>query len=400
MRILQINATVNTSSTGRIAEEMGQVIMANGHESFIAYGRQAQSSKSNLIKIGNRFDTIRHGATSLLFDRHAFGSHGATEQLVTSIKKIEPNIIHLHNVHGYYLNISTLFQYINATQVPVVWTFHDSWPYTGHCTYYDSVGCKKWQTECYNCPKTKFYPKSLFVDQSRINFQDKKALYSNSDNMVVVTPSRWLSKEVKQSFLSKHKIKVIHNGIDLAIFKPRLDQLSKNNDKVILGVANTWDKRKGLAEFLKLSQLLPNEYKIVLIGLNTRQIKLLPENILGIKRTANQTELAKWYNKAMVFVNPTWQDNFPTTNLEALACGTPVITYNTGGSPEAVDEKTGFVVEKGDINGLLRAINKVDKLGKEHFSANCRERAERLYNKDDRYNDYINLYEEVLNNNA
>ncbi len=394
MRVLLVNSKVNFGSTGRICEEIGGLLIDNNHESYIAYGRGIGISKSKLIKIGANVDVFMHGLKTLFTDRHGFGSLLATRKFIQKIKKVKPDIIHLHNTHGYYLNIEVLFNYIKQNTLPLIWTFHDSWAYTGHCTFYDSISCVKWQSECERCPKIHNYPKSLFFDQSNRNFKNKVSLYGNLNNMFIVTPSNWLKKEVKESFLRNQSTRVIHNGIDLSAFKPCLNQVIKR--KIVLGVASTWDYRKGLADFIELAKLLPRNMQIVLIGLSSKQISSLPTNIKGIKRTENLDELVMWYNKAMVFLNPTWQDNFPTTNLEALACGTPVITYNTGGSPEALDEKTGFVVEKGDINGVLQAIEKIEVLGKEHFSKNCRQRAELLFNKDDRYNDYINLYEEVL----
>lgn len=405
MRVLQINTLANSGSTGRIAEEIGSVLLANGHESYIAFGRGLPTSKSKLIRIGTQFDNYTHGLKSLFLDRHGFGSAAATNKLVVEIQKIKPDVIGLHNLHGYYLNIEILFNYLKNANIPVIWTLHDSWSYTGHCTFYDSVNCSKWKSCCYACPKKNKYPSSFLFDQSKRNYLDKKFLFSQLEKLHLVTPSKWLANEVSQSFLTSKRLSVIHNGVDLDVFniysnsdcldfKKRFDlDLSK---KIILGVANIWDKRKGLDDFLKLRSILSDDYFIVLIGLKTNQIKALPKGIYGIRRTENLQDLSLWYSIADVFVNPTYQDNFPTTNLESLACGTPVITYNTGGSPEAIDEHTGFVVDKGDIDGIVEKLKELKELNYQRISLACRTRAETLYNKETRYLDYLHVFEEMV----
>ena len=402
MKVLQINAIVNSGSTGRIAEDIGKVLIANGHESYIAYGRGMRPSNSQLIRIGNQKDILFHVLKTRLFDRHGFGSKKATIELIQAIDKIKPDVIGLHCIHGYYINIKVLFEFLQASKIPVVWTQHDAWAFTGHCAYYDSINCEKWKTGCYSCPQKAKYPSSYVLDQSKRNYQDKKKLF-NSVPIQFITPSFWLSNEMKSSFLKDHPIKVIHNGIDLKTFKPVdsdfLIKFKIINKKVILGCASIWSNRKGLGDFLKLKVLLGNNYQIVLIGLSKEQMKELPDGILGITRTESVEELAAWYSLAEVFVNPTYQDNFPTTNIEALACGTPVITYDTGGSPEAIDLLTGRVVEKGDVNGLKQAIEQFAKVNQTLLKTNCRKRAELLFDKNNCYLDYLNIYESIVENN-
>lgn len=399
MKILQINTTVNSGSTGRIAEDIGKVLIANGHESYIAYGRGNQTSTSKLIRIGSQKDIILHGLKTALIDRHGFGSKKATENLIAQIEKIQPDAIGLHNIHGYYLNIEVLFNYLETINIPIVWTLHDCWAFTGHCTFFDSVGCEKWKTQCYGCPKTKMYPTSYVLDNSKKNYLDKRTLFNLPKNLKLITPSHWLKKHVENSFL-KHPAYCIHNGIDLKQFQgDAAEILLRNNDlvnkKVVLGVASTWDTRKGLNDFIQLAKVLSNEFQLILIGLSAEQLKKIPKNIIGIERTENIKHLAAYYALATVFVNPTYQDNFPTTNLEALACGTPLVTYNTGGSPEAIDENTGIAVAKGDITALKTAIETIAYKGKEHYATVCRARAEQLFNKDERYLEYLQLYEAV-----
>lgn len=388
MRTLQINTSVNSGSTGRIAEDIGRVLLENGHESYIAYGRGDRPSQSHKIKIGNKRDLYTHGLKTLFFDKHGLGSIRATKSFVQKIDDIKPDAIGLHNIHGYYINYKILFDYIKQKKIPTVWTFHDCWPFTGHCTYFDGVDCFKWETHCNKCPKTNYYPKAL-TDRSYQNFEDKKEAFRDVKKLKIITPSHWLSSHVKNSFLKDYPVEVIHNGIDLKVFKPDQESYSAD-EKIILGVASTWDARKGLEDFKTLRKNLPLSLKIVLIGLNNKQIESLPAGIQGISRTENIEELVKWYNKATVFVNPTYVDNFPTTNIEALACGTPVITYNTGGSPEAIDSETGVVVGKGDIKGLQTAIIEIDKT--KNMIDLCRQRAEKHFNSKHRYLDYLNLY--------
>lgn len=400
-KLFQINSVVNSGSTGRIAEEIGQTAIAAGWESYIAYARNERPSQSELIKIGSDWDIRMHGLQTRLFDRHGLGSKSATLELVEKIEKIKPDIIHLHNIHGYYINVETLFKYLQNTKIPVVWTFHDCWPMTGHCSYFSFVGCEKWKTQCYECPQKKEYPASWLIDRSEKNFNLKKKLFTSLPNLTLVPVSKWLAGILEESFMKDFPIKVINNGINKEVFKPSADSDFRVkhrlvNKFILLGVASIWSPRKGLKDFIALSKLLDSDYQIVLIGLTKKQIEQLPDNILGIERTESVEELAEIYAASDVYVNPTYEDNFPTTNLESLACGTPVITYKTGGSPEAIDYSSGIVVEQGNIDKLIEAINKIREKGKQFYSEACVKRAHRLYRKEDRYREYIELYEELI----
>lgn len=403
MKLLQINTSINSGSTGRIAEDIGRIWMESGHESFIAAANTNQPSKSKVIKIGSAHDKYLHGLKTRVFDRHGFGSKSATKSFIHEVEIIDPDIIHLHNLHGYYLNIEVLFNYLKSVQKTVVWTFHDCWPFTGHCSYFDRINCYKWQTACNSCPNKTGYPASWLIDNSKLNYQNKKELFTGLKNLSIVTPSNWLTNHVKNSLLKEYPIYTIHNGIDLEVFNPASTETIRKkynlqDKQIILGVASIWTARKGLDDFIEISKSLKPNQQIVLVGISAKQQKNLPTNITGILRTENIHELAAIYSLADVFVNPTYVDNFPTTNIEALACGTPVITYNTGGSPEAIDEHTGIVVEKGNINSLYLAIQQVLNNGEAHYSAVCRERAEKYFDKDDRYKDYLHLYHTILKN--
>jgi glycosyltransferase involved in cell wall biosynthesis len=334
---------------------------------------------------------------------HGFGSAGATNTLIKHIEEIKPDVIILQNLHGYYLNIEILFKFIRTLDIPVIWILHDCWSFTGHCTYFDSIHCEKWKTGCYQCPQKAVYPQSWLFDSSKSNFLNKKEIFTSIKNLALVTPSEWLTNLTKQSFLKDYRTVTIHNGVNLSIFKYQhsrlpLKKYNLEGVKYVVGVANIWNKRKGLDDFIKLSAVIDSETKIVLVGLKGRELKRLPANIIGIPHTDSTLELAELYSHAETFINPTWEDNFPITNIEALACGTPVITYNTGGCPEAVDANTGFVVPKGDIDGLLRGIDEIKKHGREHYRKLCRERAVRYFNCEDRYMDYKSVYEEMVEN--
>lgn len=392
--LLQINVTANSGSHGRIADEIGQLAIERGWRSVIAYGRWANPSKNELIRIGTNFGIKEHGLESRFLDNHGLASRCATRSFIQQIKEIKPDVIHLHNIHGYYLNYRLLFDYLNSTEIPVVWTFHDCWPFTGHCAHFVSVKCERWKKRCVNCPLSGDYPKS-FVDNSSRNFLLKRNLFTANDNLHIVAVSDWLAGLIRQSFFREKDIHVIKNGVNLDVFKPQANQVVIK--KRILGVSNVWNKAKGLYDFYALRERLnKNEYEIVLVGLNLKQIKTLPDGIIGIQHTESVSELVELYSSAYVLVNPSYADTFPTVNLEALACGTPVVTYQTGGSPEAVDGGTGIVVAQGDINALTDAIVEICKIDRTQIIQSCRERAIRLFDNNARYEDYISVYQQVI----
>ncbi len=396
MKLLQINSTANWGSTGRIAEEIGLLAISQGWNSYISYGRHENIGKSHHIKIGYKWDIHNHVLQTRLFDRHGLASSKDTHKLIKEIEQIEPDIIHLHNIHGYYLNYEILFDYLAKTQIPVVWTLHDCWAFTGHCAYFSFAKCERWKSGCYDCPCKRDYPASLLFDNSRQNYKRKKIAFNSVKHLTLVPVSDWLANLVKESFLKEKKVRVIHNGINLNVFSPQTlskSELNLEEKFTILGVASVWGKRKGLDDFIKLRNMLADEYQIVLIGLDAKLLKALPYGVIGIERTNSVQELAAYYSVSDVFLNPTYEDNYPTTNLEAMACGTPVITYRTGGSVEALDEGTGWIVEQGDLNAVVHVLPEVKKINRKK----CRERAECFFNKDDCYAQYFQLYEELLN---
>lgn len=400
--LFQINVVANSGSTGRIAEELGCMVMASGWKSYIAYGRWACPSKSQLIRIGTKLDNFCHAVLSFLFDRHGFGSTRATRKLITQIEQIKPDVIHLHNVHGYYLNYKLLFKYLSLAGVPVVWTLHDCWSMTGHCVHFQNIGCDKWLTLCNNCPNKHDYPKSLFLDNSRRNYLEKKELFTSAENLTVISVCNWLDNIVSRSFLNSLPRSVITNGIDLEQFAPYgkrntiREDLGIGSRFMLLGVATIWSSTKGIEDIFTLRKLLPESDIIVLIGLTKKQIGKLPAGIVGIERTEDVKHLARFYSEADVFINPTYQDTLPTVSIEALACGTPVVTYDTGGSTDIVSSDTGFVIERGNISSFYEAINHIKHSGKHAYTGLCRNRAVRYFNKSDRYKDYLQLYNSLI----
>lgn len=407
MKILQINSVVNSGSTGKIAEDIGQLAIAKGWKSYIAFGRNERPSKSKKIKIGSDWDIKMHGVQTRLFDNHGFASKKATREFIQEIERIKPSIIHLHNIHGYYINIEILFNYLAKADIPVVWTLHDCWSFTGHCAYFDFVGCDKWKTQCCACPQKKSYPASLFIDNSKNNYIKKNILFNSVKDITFVPVSYWLGDLVKKSFLKKYSVNVIHNGIDIEAFsiKEYDNILFKYNleDKfIVLGVAGEWSKRKGLSDFVKLSSKLQENEIIILVGLSEEQIKTLPKNIIGIEKTESVEELAQFYSMADIYFNASVEETFGLTTVEAFACGTPAIVYNKTAIPEVVDDKVGWVVEQGDIEALLDIILNLKtepKSVKEQRKLDCREKAEKLYNKDDRFEEYLDLYNSLLLSN-
>ena len=354
------------------------------------------------MPVGGKLSVAVHGLWTRLTDRHGLASWGATRKFIQEIEILKPDVIHIHNIHGYFLNFKMLFEYLEKADIPVIWTVHDCWLYTGHCYYYSSVRCDKWQTGCGNCPQQKAFPTSWFMDQSKKNHNDKdKAFNSIKDKLTIVPVSEWIRGEMSHSFLKDCRFQVIHNGIDLDVFDVQPDdkavreKYNLGNKKIILGLASIWCKEKGWDDFVEMSGMLNEDEVIVMVGVSEEQMKRLPSNVVAIRRTENVRQLAELYSAATAFVNPTWQDNYPTVNLEAIACGTPVVTYRTGGSIEAVTDKTGFVVEQGDVKGLLEAVRRIAERGKVKYTADCRAYALANFRKEDRYADYLKLYENI-----
>lgn len=391
MKILQINS-VCSGSTGRIASGVSRVLQEQGHESLLLYGRGGPAQGVASERIENQLTFYTHVVYARLTDRQGFASSSATRRMIRLIEAFAPDVIQLHNLHGYYLDQSALLPFLANYGKPVVWTLHDCNAFTGHCAHYDAIGCMRWREQCHDCPLKGEYPKSILMDQSARNYAQKKELTAKLKQLTIVTPSRWLAKQVGQSFLGGRETVTIHNGIDPNVFHPvesdlRIRYGIEEHQRLVLGVSNYWEPRKGLSTFVDLAERLKDNAVVVLVGLSPVQLKTLPKGIVGVPRTNYAAELAAWYSCADVFVNPTIEDTFPTTQIESLACGTPVVCYDVGGCAESLDDSCGVAVPKGDFFALTDAVLDADEFKRE----NCLRRA-KMFHQQDRYADYTALY--------
>lgn len=394
MKVLQIN-TFGNLSTGKIAVDIYRTLRAHGSEGAVAFARNEVPGDVPSFKIGNPLSVYTDGVFTRLTDKAGHYSKGATEKLIKQIKEYDPDIIHLHNLHGYYINVPMLFDYLKDAGKPVVWTLHDCWAYTGHCCYYSMAGCEKWKTHgCSKCPQKKAYPASIFKDNSSKNFSEKNQMFHSVKNLHLVCVSKWLDNELKASFLKDIPSRVIYNGIDTSVFKPSSGNFrikyNVGDKRIVLGVASTWDTRKGLADFIELSKILDERYKIVLVGLNDKQKASLPHNMIGIGRTDGPKELAEIYSASNVLFNASVEETFGLPNVESLACGTPVVAYNCTGIPETMTENDGYIVEPHDLKNVALKIGEICDAGKRIEVSSFR------FPKDKTYEAYMKLYEELV----
>ena len=392
MKIVQINATCGQGSTGKICKAVSEQLSKKGIENYILYSSGCSDYPLG-IKYANETAVKFQTLVSRIFGNFGFEAKSITNILIKELDKIKPDIIHIHNIHSHNCNLKMLFDFIKKNNIKTFWTFHDCWAFTSYCTYFDIANCNKWTAGCSKCPQRKQY--SWFFDRSKYLFNKKKSI-ANCLDLTIITPSKWLAGLVKESFFKDFTVKVINNGIDLNVFKPTESNFRKKydleNKYIVLGVAFGWGKRKGLDVFCKLANRLDKEkYKIVLVGTDDNVDKLMPKNIISIHRTQNQTELAEIYTAADVFANPTREENYPTVNMESIACGTPVVTFKTGGSPECIDETCGAVVEKNDIDGMYSEIIRICKT-QPYSKDDCLKRAE-SFDKNEKFKEYIELYE-------
>ncbi len=425
MKIVIVNTFCNRGSVGRICADLYGELKKAGDMPYLAVGRGTFPEGAEGMSIGSTPDFLMHVGKNFFRGGAGFGSAGATKRFIKWLEKISPDVIHLHNIHGFYLHTQLLFEYLKTTDIRVIWTLHDCWSFTGHCAYFDyvqpwakeekarsksedidleKVTCKRWIDGCHDCPiHRSAYPYALFCDNTVKNYERKKAAYTGVKDLTIVTPSRWLAGYVRQSYLKEYPTVVIPNGIDLDAFRPFSEKEQKLREKQykgykhrrILGVANQWEERKGLEYFERLASILPVNYTIELVGLSRPQAELYKRKykngrIMPITKTGSTKALAALYRGADVYVNATLEDNFPTTNIEALACGTPVVTFDTGGSSESLDDSCGIVVPKGDFNALLSAVESVCE-NRPFSPADCRRRALK-YDKTLATAEYIRMY--------
>ena len=396
MKIVQINATCGVGSTGKICVGISHSLNKQNIENYILY-----SSISNGYNLGiscsDDYYIKKQAIKSKIFGNYGFNSSKATKKMIEELNRINPDIVHLHNIHGHDCNLELLFSYLKEKKIKIFWTFHDCWAFTGYCPHFTMVKCNKWKSCCFDCVQRREF--SFLFDKSKKLYNEKKRLFQGLD-LTVITPSQWLADLVGESFLKDYPIKVINNGIDLSVFKPLKSSFREkynisSSKKIILGVSFGWGVKKGLDIFIELSKRLDREkYQVVLVGTDSKVDNTLPKEILSIHRTQNQTELAEIYSAADVFINPTREENYPTVNMESIACGTPVITFKTGGSPEMLDETCGSVVECNDIDALEREVVRVCT-EKPYSEAECVKKALE-FDQNERFDEYIKLYERVI----
>lgn len=395
MRIVQINLSCTWGSTGKICDAVSELLSEKKVENYIfyVYGNNPQN-KPNYLKYGNFLYTKFQALKSRVFGTYGFNSAASTRWLIKKLDKLKPDVVHIHNIHSHDCHFEMLFRYLKENNIKVFYTFHDCWAFTGYCPHFAMAKCERWLKGCGNCPLRKRY--SWFFDRSAKNLQKKMMALSGLD-LTVITPSEWLAGLVKQSFLKNYPVRVINNGIDLSVFRPRegcfREKYAVQNKKIILGVSMIWNSAKGLDVFVNLANTLPEDYRVVLIGTDGAVDKYLPKDIISIHRTQNADELAEIYSTADIFVNPTREENYPTVNMEALACGTPVLTFRTGGSPEMLDETCGSVVECGDIDALESEIIRICT-DKPYSQEACIRKAE-AFDKNERFKEYLKLYERI-----
>ncbi len=402
-KLLQIDSCLGIGSTGKIAENIAILARQRGWRTYMVHGsRYIGESEQIPIPAITRKGEYLNILNSLLLDNHGLTGAKYTYQLIDKIKNINPDIIQLHCIHGYYLNYKVLFEFLKDYKKPVVWTQHDCWGFTGHCAYFEKIHCEKWKRGCGSCDLKNTYPRSVLFDNSKKNWIIKNELTSSIENLTIVSVSYWLDKLVSQSFLSKKDHIVIPNGIDTNVFLPRK---SKNKEKygledkfILLAAATSWSDSKGLLDYIEISKRLMENEKLVLIGITEGQRKYLPPNILALSRTNNAIELAEWYSCADIVMNLSYQETFGLTTVEGMACGSPGIVYNCTASPELISPKTGIIVNPGDIEGVLNAISIIKKACKSEFSRECRKRVMENFDMDNQFKKYIDLYEELLIN--
>lgn len=394
MRVLFVNLVYGVGSTGKIIADIADLLRKGGSDVRILYGAGADSSDADARRTAGRLEYYAHNALSRLTDHAGLYSRAATRRMIREIKTFQPDLIHLHTLHGFYVNYEMLFRFLKGAGIPVVWTLHDCWPFTGHCTHFSQIKCTQWQTECQDCRLLRRYPHCYGKGDVRRNFRRKKDAFTGVKNLVITTPSQWLAGQVALSFLRDYPRMVIPNGIDRTVFRPQASDLRKSyrleDKKIVLGVASTWSAQKGLPDLLALADRLGADYQVVLIGLTAQQLPHVPPNVLGLPRTANQTELAQWYTVADVFVNPTYEDTFPTVDMEAQSCGAPAAVYETDGCPETLVTGNSVLTAQGDLDGLEHAVRDVVRRGVR--VAPCE--TER-FDKERTYGEYIRLYERM-----
>lgn len=399
MKLLQINCVYGYGSTGRIVESIHQTAVKNGFESYVVYGSGKKYEDSRFYCMQDPLSIKFSVLQTRLFGKHGFYNKGATAELIKWIREVDPDIIHLQNIHGHYINVRLLFEYLKESGKPVVWTLHDCWSFTGHCAHYITSDCDRWMTGCHDCESLKEYPKSLVFDRSKESWTEKKALFTSLKELQIISPSKWLSAQISRSFLKDYPLYTIYNGIDLEIFKPHETDLKKKlgieGCFIILGMANKWLQPVNEPVVRKIVENLGDGDRIIIIGAKELP-EYMKEKCVCVSYIHDQGTLSDYYNIADVFVNLTLADTLPTVNTESLACGTPIVTYDNSGTSESISNKTGILVKNLDGDGIIAAINTIKKNTKALYTDKCVERAGLYFDKASTYDLIIQMYKKML----
>lgn len=401
-KLVQFNPVANWGSTGRLAEDIGEVVIDAGWDSYIAFGRQFNPSKSHLLQVGGKWSVISHTLKTRLFDRQGFGSYCATKELLKQLDEIKPDVFQFHNLHGNYLNLPLILKYATEKDIPIVWSLHDCWSMTGHCPHFYKIGCEKWKTECHHCPLKMEYPNSWLFDSSRRNHREKKALIEAIPRLTIISGSEWLAGVAAQSYFKNREIHFIPDGIDMDIYQPRSNgaelrkRLGLEGKFVILATGTGWGEDKGLSDYGKLRKLLSDEYAIVLVGMSQEWLEKVPEGVIGLPRTKTPQELSEYYSMADCVMSLSKMESFGLTPVEGFACGTPAIVYDTSALPELITPETGFVAKYLDVEDVKDKVEKMRSIGKAFYTSKCREIAVQKYDRKKCYDEYIKIYKSFL----
>ena len=400
MKVILINS-YNFGSTGRVCCAVQKYLNNTGDICLFAYGEGKASDELHYnYKISTKKKMTLHAIKTLICGLHGYYSKQDTKRLILWIKNEKPDIIHIHNLHGGYVNYITLLNAVGVLGIPVVFTLHDCWLYTGKCYHYYEANCDKWLKNCGNCPQLSMYPKSYFFDRTKKMLTDKKHTFEKLHDATITCVSDWLAGEARHSFLNKYEIVTIKNGIDTEIFKSvsnewQSDGVEIRGKYVILGVASSWNSHKGLGDFIRLAKLLCEDEVIVLVGVTEEQAQKLPPNCIGIKNIGDKHQMAQMYNRADVFLNCSSEETFGMTAAEAMSCGTPVIVYNATACSELVGENCGYVVAPHDIDDIRKCIDKHKSIGSEAMRQSCRKNVLEHYAEQNMAKEYANLYRRI-----
>lgn len=393
-KIVFVNS-VCCGSHGGIVADLRHAAQAAGYDPIVAYARWGADPDARCVRIGGQLDIAAHGLLSRALDGHGFGSSKATRDFVRALEEMKPALLHLHNLHGYYINIEILFDYIRRSGIPTLWTLHDCWAFTGHCSHFVRAGCDKWKTQCHACPLTREYPVSYGLDRSRSNYLRKKRAFTGLKNLRLAAPSRWLAEQASQSFLNDTPIDIVPNGVDLDVFSPPQRPAVKGRPLAI-AVAAKFDARKGYADTLAAAQSLLGKADVTLVGLTAKQIAALPPGIQGVEKISDRMTLADIYRRADILINTTYEDTYPTVNMEAIASGVPVVSYAVGGCVEQVTDGCGRLVRVGDVEGMARAALDVLEENRAALRESCREYALGQFDRRRAASTYVGIYNDMV----